>query len=198
MLLQLLVVMEQMVARDIPANRAFFFAEASHLLLLLPAVCGSKWSKRALGMTAPAEQLQFAWHAARYIALCSKRGTSAAAESAADDVVAAAGDMPAGSTAAAATASAEAHRSAGSISTAAAAAAAELNKLQELRDSIVAQLPAEHRGHFSITLDDVQAAAAAAAAGGDGNEAAAGAAGPSVSAISFESVGDALEVSAAK
>jgi hypothetical protein len=180
---------------------AFLCAGCLHLLLLwlLPSVCGSKWSKRALGMTAPAEQLQFVWHAARYIALCSKAGTStAAAESAADDVVAAAGDTPAGSTTAAAAESAVAHRSAGSsaAATAAAAAAAELSKLQELRDSILTQLPAEQRGHFSITLDDVQAAAAAAAAaaGGDGNDAAADAAGPSVSAISFESVADALEV----
>jgi hypothetical protein len=70
-----------------------------------------------------------------------------------------------------------------------------LGKLQELRDSILQQLPAEQRGHFSITLDDVKAAAAAAAAaGGEGSDAA----GPSVSAISFESVGNALEVGGAK
>jgi hypothetical protein len=132
----------------------------------LHAVCGSKWKKRALGMAAPAEQLQFVWHAARYIALCSKIGPSTTAESAA------------------------------------AAAAADFSKLQQLRDSILEQLPAEQRGHFSITLEDIQAAgaaaAAAAAAGGGAGAGGDGSAGtPSVSAISWMSVGDALEVSPA-
>jgi hypothetical protein len=114
-------------------------------------------------MAAPAEQLQFVWHAARYIALRSKTAMPATAD---DD------SAPADS----------------ASSTAATAAAAELIKLQELRESILQQLPAEQRGHFSITLDDVQAAAAAAA----GGEACAA----SVSAISWQSVADALEVSA--
>lgn len=37
-----------------------------------PAVCGKKWSKRAIGMTAPTEQLQFVWLAARCLSLCAK------------------------------------------------------------------------------------------------------------------------------
>jgi hypothetical protein len=45
------------------------------------AVCGRKWKRRALGMSAPAEQLQFVWHAARYIAMCSKFATAAAPSS---------------------------------------------------------------------------------------------------------------------
>lgn len=37
-----------------------------------PAVCGKKWTKRAIGMSAPAAQLQFVWRAARYVSLCAK------------------------------------------------------------------------------------------------------------------------------
>uniref|UniRef100_A0A383VII5 Uncharacterized protein n=1 Tax=Tetradesmus obliquus TaxID=3088 RepID=A0A383VII5_TETOB len=74
-----------------------------------------------------------------------------------------------------------------------AAAAAELGKLQALKDSILEQLPEEQRGHFSITLEDVQAAAVAA---GDMAAAGGGAAVASVSAISWESVGHALAVDA--
>ncbi|WIA35205.1 hypothetical protein OEZ86_003668 [Tetradesmus obliquus] len=151
---------------DVSGLRADVSSEADHLgsvaygdsealfaiaMERMVAVCGSKWQKRALGMTAPAEQLQFVWHAARYIALCSKVNTS----------------------------------------TEAVEAAAELSKLQELRDSILEQLPAEQRGHFSVTLEDVKAAAATAAAAAAGSTAM-----PSVSAISWESVGDVLAVDA--
>lgn len=48
------------------------------------AVCGRKWTRRAIGMSAPAEQLQFVWRAARYISLCAKptpsNATAAAAQ----------------------------------------------------------------------------------------------------------------------
>jgi len=124
------------------------------------AVCGSKWSKRAIGMTAPAEQLQFVWRTARYISLCSKPAAAnpdAAAQQAA-------------------------------------AAAVELDQLLQLHAVILDQLPRDKTGRFSISEDDIQhlaAEAAAAAAAGGG---AAGAA--SVSAISLESVGDALEADA--
>jgi hypothetical protein len=41
------------------------------------AVCGRKWKRRALGVSAPAEQLQYVWHAAHYIAMCSKFAATA-------------------------------------------------------------------------------------------------------------------------
>ncbi len=37
-----------------------------------PAVCGKRWTKRAIGLTAASEQLQFVWRAARYLSLCAK------------------------------------------------------------------------------------------------------------------------------
>lgn len=46
------------------------------LLFVRPAVCGKRWTKRALGMAAAAEQLQFVWRAARYISLCAKPPSS--------------------------------------------------------------------------------------------------------------------------
>uniref|UniRef100_A0A383VJ19 VWFA domain-containing protein n=1 Tax=Tetradesmus obliquus TaxID=3088 RepID=A0A383VJ19_TETOB len=64
---------------DVSGMRADVSSEADHLgsvaygdsealfaiaMERMVAVCGSKWKKRALGMTAPAEQLQFVWRAA--------------------------------------------------------------------------------------------------------------------------------------
>ena len=60
------------------STECLFVPQGSLLLawLVVPAahvaVCGKKWSKRALGMTAPLEQLQFVWRAAKFIALCAK------------------------------------------------------------------------------------------------------------------------------
>lgn len=34
----------------------------------LVTVCGKKWTKRPLGMAAPAQQLEFVWRTARYVA----------------------------------------------------------------------------------------------------------------------------------
>jgi hypothetical protein len=62
---------------------------------VISAVCGRKWKRRALGMSAPAEQLQFVWHAARYIAMSSKFATAASpsAEDAADHAAALADEL---------------------------------------------------------------------------------------------------------
>ena len=46
-----------------PGDSAVIFNIAMERLL---AVCGRKWAKRAIGMTAAAEQLEFVWRAARY------------------------------------------------------------------------------------------------------------------------------------
>lgn len=128
----------------------------SSLFVTLHAVCGTKWTKRALGMTAAAEQLQFVWRTARYIHLAGKPTPADAATAAQHD----------------------------------AALAVELQQLLQLRESILEQLPNEVRGHFSISEQDVHrlAAAAASAAATEGGGTAA------VSAISLETIGEALEV----
>lgn len=103
-------------------------------------------------MTAPAEQLQFVWQAARYI---YKASNQAAPPDPAE-------------------------------------LQADLSSLLELRDSIVQQLPDDQKGHFSISQADVERLAeeakAAVVAAGEGGLAGA------TSAISLETVGDALAV----
>lgn len=60
------------------ANDASMGARRTHAALpaagpsTCPAVCGKKWTKRAISMSAPAAQLQFVWRAARYVSLCAK------------------------------------------------------------------------------------------------------------------------------
>lgn len=111
-------------------------------------------------MTAPAEQLQFVWRAARYISLCAKPTPADAVE--AEQLT---------------------REKAG-----------ELERLLKLRADIVEALPETAAGHFNIREQELRQMAEEAAAWGascDGSGAAADAA---VSAISLESVGEALQV----
>ena len=59
-------------SEDEPEGPAPAAGDASELFACAMArmcqVCGTKWSKRALGMAAPCEQLQFVWSAARLLA----------------------------------------------------------------------------------------------------------------------------------
>lgn len=119
-------------------------------------VCGKKWSKRAIGMTAPGEQLQFVWRAARYISLCTQAA-------------------PAGPEQAAQLSKSKAD---------------ELDRLLKLRETIVEALPESAAGHFSINEQSLKQMAEEAAAWGNSE----GGGAAAVSAISLESVGDALEV----
>lgn len=106
-------------------------------------------------MTAPGEQLQFVWRAARYISLCAQ------------------------------SAPADPEQAAQLSKT----KADELDRLLKLRETIVEAVPESAAGHFSINEQSLkQMAEEAAAWGADGGGSAA------VSAISLESVGDALEV----
>lgn len=123
-------------------------------------MCGKKWTKRAIGMSAPAEQLQFVWRAARYISLCAKSSPT----------------HP--------TAEAELAKS----------KAEELSKLLRLREVVLAALPADNRGHFSITERDLRLLGEEAAAWA-ASESGAGTASGAVSAIALTSIGEVLEVS---
>lgn len=122
------------------------------------AVCGKKWTKRAIGMSAPAQQLQLVWRAARYISLCAKLPPTDPAATA----------------------------------ELAASKAEEFSTLLRLRETVLAALPADSKGHLSITEQELrqmgEEAAAWAAAGGTAE-------GGAVSALSLASVGEALEVS---
>lgn len=67
--------------------------------------------------------------------------------------------------------------------------AAKLQAVLQLRTTVSEQLPVEHKGHFSLSEQDIKhLAAAAAAAGADLRS------GGEKSMISLETVGDALEV----
>lgn len=123
-------------------------------------MCGKKWSKRAIGMSAPAEQLQFVWRAARYISLCAKPAPSDA--TAADRLTTSKAD--------------------------------ELSALLALRTAVVDALPADQKGHFSISEAALQQLGREAAEWAVADSASAAGAGASVSAISLATVGEALEV----
>lgn len=104
-------------------------------------------------MTAPSEQLQFVWKAARYIFKASDPTAAISPEE---------------------------------LET-------ELKSLLQLRDSIIEQLPEEHKGHFTISEADIkrlaeEAKAAVSAAGAGGLTG-------SASVFSLETVGEALAVS---
>lgn len=126
-------------------NEALFAIAMERLV----TVCGKKWTKRALGMAAPAQQLEFVWRTARYVAARRSTPSGTAAVVAAEET----------------------------------AAAGELGALLDLRERILEELPAEQRGHFSISPEDINALAAAAA-----TVHATPAAVAPISAISLESV----------
>lgn len=107
-------------------------------------------------MTAPAQQLQFVWRAARYLPLCAK-------------------PIPEEPLQAAQLARGKAF---------------DLDKLLKLQAEIVEALPETAAGHFNIREQKLRQMAEEAAAWG----AAGDTGGASVSAISLESVGDALQV----
>lgn len=130
-------------------NEALFAIAMERLV----TVCGKKWTKRALGMSAPAQQLEFVWRTARYVA--ARRSTPSGTAAGLGAVVAAEETEAAG----------------------------ELGALLDLRERILEELPAEQRGHFSISPEDINALAAAAAT----VHATPAAAAP-ISAISLESV----------
>lgn len=69
-------------------DNAALFAIAMERLV---TVCGSKWTKRALGMAAPAQQLEFVWRTARYVA--GLRSHATAPSTAGDEGGAAAGEL---------------------------------------------------------------------------------------------------------
>lgn len=111
-------------------------------------------------MSAPAEQLQFVWRAARYISLCAKRAPSDSP--AADQLTQVKAD--------------------------------ELSALLALRTTVIDALPADQKGHFSISEAVLKQLGQEAAEWAVADDASAAGAGAAVSAISLATVGEALEV----
>ena len=106
-------------------------------------VCGRKWTKRAIGMSAAAEQLEFVWRTARFVVGHESEGRG------------------------------------------------ELSYLLKLREKILQELPAEVRGHFSIDERDIEGLARLGVSSRGDNEEW-GDLGAGISAISLQTVGEAL------